>query len=396
MTRLQKISFFSITILALTVMLAKGLIYLNDSYPHLFLSKTTFAQLPAWKDDDHSDALRAFQRSCTEILKRKPDNAFAKFPESGTVRDWQTICTAANQLIPNNIITARDFFEKWFEPYQVRNNLSTHGLFTGYYLPLLQGSLKPDKRFSIPIYGVPNDLVTVNLGKFHQELTGQILIAQLKNNNLYRYPDRSAINQGALHDHAEVLVWTDNLIDIFFAQIQGSAIVELPNHERFIINYAASNGLPYTAIGKILIANKAIPKENMSMQSLRTWLEKNPEQINTVLNNNASYVFFKVLRNSDPLGSEHVPLLPERSLAVDTQFIPLGAPIWLNTSLPASTMNYPGVYQRLLIAQDTGGAIKGIIRGDVYWGASEKAAEMAGHMQSDGQYWILLPKRKSS
>jgi membrane-bound lytic murein transglycosylase A len=190
-----------------------------------------------------------------------------------------------------------------------------------------------------------------------------------------------------------VLVWTDNLLDVFFAQIQGSAIVELPDHERLIINYAGTNGRAYTAIGKILLERNAIPKNNLSMQTLRIWLEQHPEEINTVLNSNASYVFFKILKNGDPLGSEQIPLLPERSLAVDTRFIPLGAPLWLSTTLPTHT---PSAFQHLMIAQDTGGAIKGIIRGDVYWGASEKAADIAGHMQSDGQYWILLPKRKSS
>jgi membrane-bound lytic murein transglycosylase A len=396
MTRIKKISLSTLTLLALSFVLAKGLTFLNHSYPHLFLSKTTYAKLPAWNNDDPTLALHAFQRSCAEILKRKPDDLFSKHMAGGAVRDWQSICVAANQLTSNDAKAARQFFETWFEPYQIRNNLNSHGLFTGYYLPLLQGSLKPDKRFSIPIYGVPNDLITVQLGTFHQDLTGKTLIAQLKNNKLYKYPDRNAINQGAIQKNAQVLVWTDNLLDVFFAQIQGSAMVELPNHERFIINYAATNGLPYTAIGKILIENKAITKENMSMQTLRAWLEKHPDEINAILNSNASYVFFKVLKNSDPLGSEKIPLLPERSLAVDTRFIPLGAPLWLNTTLPTNTSNTPAAFQRLVIAQDTGGAIKGIIRGDVYWGASDKAADIAGHMQSDGQYWILLPKRKSS
>jgi membrane-bound lytic murein transglycosylase A len=393
MARLKQLSLLILILFVLYGLATYGLSYLNRAYPHLFLSKKSFVQLPAWKNDDHYQALLAFQRSCTEIQKRNPQVAFAAAPESGNVRAWQTICTAANQLTQNDNEAARKFFETWFDPYQVHNNLSSHGLFTGYYLPLLQGSLKPDKRFSIPIYAIPNDLITINLGKFHHELTGKTLVGQLKNNKLYQYPDRSAINQGAIQQQTKVLVWTDNLLDVFFAQIQGSAIVELPDHERLIINYAGTNGRAYTAIGKILLERNAIPKNNLSMQTLRIWLEQHPEEINTVLNSNASYVFFKILKNGDPLGSEQIPLLPERSLAVDTRFIPLGAPLWLSTTLPTHT---PSAFQHLMIAQDTGGAIKGIIRGDVYWGASEKAADIAGHMQSDGQYWILLPKRKSS
>jgi membrane-bound lytic murein transglycosylase A len=393
MARLKRLSLLTLTLFVCYGIATHALSYLNRAYPHLFLSKKSFIELPAWKNDDHYQALLAFQRSCTEIQKRKPEEAFATEPHSGNARDWQTICTAANHLTEKNNEAARAFFETWFDPYQVRNNLNSHGLFTGYYLPLLQGSLKPDKRFSIPIYAIPNDLVTIHLGKFHHELAGTTLVGQLKNNKLYKYPDRSAINQGAIHQQTKVLVWTDNLLDVFFAQIQGSAIVELPDHERFIINYAGTNGRPYTAIGKTLLERNAIPKKNLSMQTLRTWLEQHPKEINTVLNSNASYVFFKILKTSDPLGSEQIPLMPERSLAVDTRFIPLGAPLWLNTTLPTQT---PSTFQHLMIAQDTGGAIKGIIRGDVYWGASEKAADIAGHMQSDGQYWILLPKRKST
>jgi len=370
-----------------------GLYYFGAFGPHLLLSKATFKHLPNWQQDNQSQALLAFQRSCTTILKKSPDAMFSALPHSGTNRDWQRICNAANALVHPDKMAAQQFFETWFQPYHVSNHLNASGLFTGYYLPLLHGSITPNKQYSVPVYGVPSDLVKINLGLFHQEMSKKTLVGQLKNNVLQPYPDRAAIMQGAISKTAKVLVWSDDPLDVFFAQIQGSAVVQLPNQKQFIINYASNNGRPYTAIGKILIAKKELTKETVSMQTIRTWLLQHPEQRDNILNQNASYVFFNVLKNKDPLGTAQVPLIPERALAVDTHHIPLGAPLWLDTVAPQNTREKSTApFQHLMVAQDTGGAIKGIVRGDVYWGAGETAAFIAGHMQSKGQYWILLPR----
>ncbi len=341
-----------------------------STQPHLELTKTTYDELPAWNRDNHSQSLRAFQRSCREIIKRNPYSNFSKLTGSGKVGHWQQACYAASHIAENNNPAAQAFFEAWFEPYQISNNAETNGLFTGYYLPLLHGSLTANRYYAIPIYGIPMDFAA-NKKYYHSA-----------------YPDRASINNGAIHYKTPVLAWTHDPIELFFAQIQGSAIVELTNHQRFIISYAANNGHRYTAIGKILRDEYGIPKEQISMQTIKYWLRQHPAKINTILNRNASYVFFKVLHNDDPLGAERIPLLPERSLAVDLHYIPLGAPLWLNTTAPNM--------QRLMIAQDTGGAIKGVVRGDVYWGTGDKAEYYAGHMQSPGQYWILLPRGISS
>jgi len=361
--------------------------------PHFSLSKTNFKRLPYWEYDDQSQALLAFQKSCVDILKREPSAAFSTLPQSKSNQAWQTICLAANKLSHSDKMTAQQFFESWFEPYTVQDNFNPHGLFTGYYLPLLHASLKKSKQYTVPVYGLPADLVKVNLSLFGSDFSNKIIIGQLKNNTLVPYPDRTAINSGTLGKNANVLVWADNAVDVFFAQIQGSVTVQLPDHQSLLLGYASTNGRAYTAIGKVLIQNKVIAKENISMQTIRAWLQGHPEQVNDILNQNASYVFFTVLHTQDPLGMEQVPLTAQRSLAVDTHYIPLGVPVWLKTKIPEQRpVERLLPYHRLLIAQDTGGAIKGIIRGDIYWGAGEDAAFAAGHMKQIGRYWLLLPK----
>jgi membrane-bound lytic murein transglycosylase A len=305
---------------------------------------------------------------------------------------WQQACLAANKIAATDLPRARMFFETWFEPYRVIDNYHRQGLFTGYYLPILHGSLQPNQHYNVPVYGLPNDLVRINLGLFKPALKGMTLIAQLRNNQLYPYPDRSQITAGAINKNARVLLWVDNPIDVFFAQIQGSALVELPNHQQLLLSYAGRNGRAYTAIGNVLLAKKALPKAMISMQTIRDWLTQNSSEANAVLNQNASYVFFNLSKAAPAIGSERVPLLPGRSLAVDNSLIPFGAPLWINTTAPQK--NAPTApLQRLLIAQDTGGVIKGMVRGDIYWGAGEDAAYIAGHMQSSGQLWILLPRQ---
>lgn len=377
---------------------------------HLFLFKTDFTKLPGWYQDDHSAALATLQKSCLIIAKKDPQKLFSNsMLKSRTFGDWQKICLAIDQVDKNDMNSARKFFEHWFKPYQVYNNFNAKGLFTGYYLPTLKCSFTPDERYTAPIYAIPDDWVKVDLGMFDEKLKGKTIVGQVKNNSLRRYPDRAAITKGAISEKAKVLVWCEDQIDVFFAQIQGSAIVQLSSEEpdfwkvlflknfeqpstmckqtQFLVGYEGSNGRSYTSIGKVLIKNNELTSQHSSMQDIRAWLIKNPAKIDSILNQNASYVFFRILENDAPLGSQQIPLTQERSLAVDKRYIPLGAPLWLDTITPDDVP-----LRRLLIAQDTGGAIKGIIRGDVYWGAGDKAAFIAGNMKSKGKYWILLPK----
>ena len=362
---------------------------------HFNLVRTSFVTLPGWEKDNHHLALESFVKSCTAINKRNPEKPFKnKLPIAGTVADWQQICTAITQIDKQDNLSARKFFEFWFEPYRVYKNFNTKGLFTGYYLPTLKCSLTKNKNYPAPIYALPSDWVKVDLSLFDTSLKGRTITGQVKNNRLRPYPTQAAINSGAIEKTAKVLAWCDSFIDVAFAHIQGSAIVQPPNQESFLIGYDASNGRTYTSVAKVLINNKAFTKEESSMQAIKAWFAKYPEKTIPILNKNASYVFFRKLKHDAPLGSQQVPLTPQRSLAVDTRYIALGTPIWLDTVVPKSFSQTTIPFQQLLIAQDTGGAIKGTIRGDIYWGSGNKAASIAGNMKHQGSYWILLPRFK--
>lgn len=358
---------------------------------HPKLISTSFECLPGWDQDDQSKALIAFQYSCEEILKRPPGAAFSSAIRAGHVSDWQIVCLNAKKVKPDDRLAAKKFFESWFTPYLVINHLNSKGLFTGYYLPLLQGTLKKDKAQQVPVFERPDDLIKMNPNNFGISLLGKkIIIGQLKNQELFPYPDRKEIDKGAIASK-HIIAWCDDPIDLFFAQIQGSALMELPNQQKILLGYAGGNGQPYTSIGKILIERNQLTKETVSLQSIRAWLQSHPSEIKAVLEKNASYVFFRKLSNQSPLGTEQVELTPERSLAVDTTFIPLGTPAWLVTEIP-TMKNGVIPFKQLVITQDTGGAIKGVVRGDIYWGPGAEAEFIAGHAKNRGEYWVFLPK----
>lgn len=359
------------------------------------MSKSTFTELPHWDHDSHSDAFHAFVQSCAEIVKRKPDLPFSTTAVTSELpnRAWQRICVDALAEKNMDDKKAKLFFETHFEPVHISKNGEAQGQFTGYYLPLIHGSLTKTGPYQIPVHAVPNDLVKIDLGATDPKKAGQVLVRQKKDNQLVQYPDRRTILADKKLNESHVLVWADNIADVFFAQVQGSCLIEFPNKEHMLIGYGAKNGHPYTSIGKLLIERKELTKENVSMQTIRQWLIDHLDQAEELLNQNASYVFFQKLMGENPLGTEQVPLTPRRSLAVDPSVIPLGAPIWLSTEVPhPNTAKTLTPFQHLLIAQDTGGAIKGAVRGDVYWGPGEDAAYTAGYMNSKGEYWLLVPK----
>lgn len=355
------------------------------------LSEADFSQLVDWKNDNHLAALDAFKQSCTEILKRHP--SFFSHAIKVPAQAWQRVCKIALSLKHPTATQARQFFETSFRPYYVSEDGEGRGLFTGYYLPVLQGQLHRDKYHQIPIYGMPPNLVKIDLGTLDKRYAGKLVTGHYIAKHFAPYPTRAAINAGQIPKTTPVLAWANSAVDVFFAQIQGSALVNLPHHHQMLIGYAGNNGQPYFSIAKYLIAINALTDEAISMQTLKNWLHRHPKQQNMVMNQNKSFVFFRLLKNSAPYGTEQIPLTPERSLAVDQRFIPLGAPIWLETAMPTPNEEQPfAPYRHLLIAQDTGGAIKGVVRGDVYWGSGDRAAWIAGKMRSVGQYWVLLPR----
>lgn len=363
----------------------------------LEMEPASFADLPGWTADRVSEALPAFLHSCRRMDSLPPDAPLGGDGFAGTVAGWRAACAAASGVPRGNPAAARAFFETRFQPFAIRNNDDPTGLFTGYYEPLLHGSRKRGGRYTIPLYIRPPELITVDLGEFREDLKGRRIAGRVEDGALVPFPDRTEIEEGTLAGRDLELVWVDNAIDAFFLQIQGSGRVRLAEGGEMRVGYAAENGHPYFAIGKDLIERKALQPEEVSMQSIRRWLEENPELADDVMARNASYIFFEELKGEGPLGAEGVALTPGRSLAVDRKFWPLGVPVWLDAEAPAAKEGEPDrKLQRLLIAQDTGGAIRGPVRGDVFWGHGEEAAAVAGRMKHPGRMWVLLPKTLSA
>lgn len=346
--------------------------------------------MPGWGRDDHAQALGAFLISCGKLNRKTPSASILGAGYAGSAGHWQEICRAAGALGRGvSPLNARRFFESWFQPHLLRNGNNAEGLFTGYFEPILQGSLTPSARFRVPLYRKPGDLVTVDLGAFKKKLKGQQITGRLAKNRLVPYAGRAQIERGALRGKGLELVWVDNPIDAFFLHIQGSGRVVLPDGRHLRVGYAGKNGQPYFAIGRDLVASGAIPKEQISLQSIRAWLKANPSRAQALMDKNKSYVFFRSLTGPGPIGAQGVPLTPGRSMAVDRRFVPLGAPLWLDTTNPLA----PGQpLRRLVVAQDTGGAIKGVVRGDLFWGAGPQAKAGAGRMKEPGRFYLLLPR----
>jgi len=229
----------------------------------------------------------------------------------------------------------------------------------------------------------------VQLGDFRDDLKGRRIAGRVINGRLQPYETRAEITQGQWPHNTEVLVWVDNAVDAFFVQIQGSGVVSLNDGSEMRIGYNGQNGHPYYAIGRELIKRGALTKANVSLQTIRAWLADHPDQADDIMNSNASYVFFRALNTDGPVGGEGVTLTPLRSLAIDHSLLAYGLPVWVDIDAPAA--GAPRL-QRLMMAQDTGGAIRGAVRGDVFWGHGQRAEAMAGVMKSQGQAWVLLPK----
>jgi membrane-bound lytic murein transglycosylase A len=353
----------------------------------LELQPASFAQLPGWQNDNAQAALIAFQKSCGVMEKRGTSASISPTAIGGTNADWLPICHASH-----NATDAKSFFESWFTPYRMTTSFGDEGLFTGYYESMLQGSLTKTAAYNVPLYRRPSDLVMVELGDFRPALKGQRIAGKVLDGKLKPYADRAAIDRGALAGQKLEIVWVNDADAAFFVQVQGSGRVLLTDGRVLHIGYDGQNGYPYTAIGRELIARGELTKDNVSLQTIDAWLKSHPSQAQELREKNPSYVFFKILDEGTkgpggPVGAQGVALTPEHSLAVDPKYIPYGAPVFLSAAHPLG-----GQIQHLLIAQDTGGAIIGPVRGDVFWGTGPQAEQAAGIMKSRGKAWILLPK----
>ncbi len=348
----------------------------------MVLTPVSFSDLPGWRTDTHRDALNAFLLSCT-----KPTASKSAIPISQA--DWTAPCSAARQVQSNHDANARTFFEKWFQPYRAANGPKTDGLFTGYFEAELHGARQPDSRYRVPIYRLPGNHVAVDLSKFDTALAGKNLVGRVQDGKLRPYYPRGDIESGALADKGEELFWIDDKIDAFVLHVQGSGRVILPDGTVARVGFAGHNGLKYSSIGRHLIKQGLLQPGKASWGEIRAWIEANPEKAASLFAINKRFIFFREIIGDGPIGAAGVALTPRRSLAVDHRHIPYGIPIWLDTSWP-NEKSQP--LRRLMVAQDTGAAIRGPVRGDFFWGYGPKALAFAGKMKSRGRYFLLLPR----
>ena len=318
------------------------------------------------------EALAAFRLSCASLVKRTDLSGLTQGA------DWRPACAAAPGWSRGEAI---GFFRRFFETVQVGEGRLYA---TGYYEPEIEGARAPTLGYDVPVLGVPDDLVDADLGQFAPDLQGRKIRGRVQGNHLVPYPDRSQIEDQGLGPHAPRIAYARDRIAFFFLQIQGSGRLRLPDGGVMRIGYAGQNGQPYTGIGKWMLAQDMLAPGQASMQGIVGWLRTHPDQADAVMRQNRSYVFFKELVDSGPLGALGVPVTGRVSVAADPKFVPLGAPLWLS----ADRVEAAGLW----VAQDTGGAIKGANRVDTFWGAGADAERIAGGMSSRGLAWLLLPK----
>ncbi|MBF0166246.1 MAG: MltA domain-containing protein [Alphaproteobacteria bacterium] len=335
--------------------------------PRLELIPASFAQLPGWESERFQGVFQALQRSCAK-LSSKPE--------------WAAPCRAAQGAERD----PKAYFESWFKPWLVQDNGVTEGLFTGYYEAELKASRVQKHADQVPLLGLPADLISADLSLFDSSLKGKRIEGRLEKNRLVPYYSRAEI-EGGRNTAAPILAWAD-AVDAHILSIQGSGRLMFEDGLVHRLGFAASNGQSFKGIGKILKEKGKIPEGgDASMPGIERWLRANPQEGRRLMAENPRYIFFRKIEGEGPVGSLGVALTPERSLAVDPAFITLGTPVFLSTRL-AGGQNF----QRLMMAQDTGSAIKGVIRGDIFFGTGAQAYEKAGRQKESGRYWLLLPR----
>jgi len=340
------------------------------------LQPARWNELPGWPGDDVAAALAAVLESCKPLQKQEI---------------WRSVCGEAGNLPKGNVAALKAFLESRFVPHRVVNpDGTTEGLITGYYEPLLKGSRDRDSNYPYAIYKTPDDLLTIEFGDLYPDLKNYRLRGRIDGRKVVPYYSRAELSRRETELAANAFLWVADPIELFFLQIQGSGRVEFSDGSQVRVGYAEQNGHPYRSIGRWLADQGELKPEQASMDGIKAWARANPGRLTELLNTNPSYVFFRELpagSGGGPLGAQGVPLTQGRSLAVDPRVIPLGTPVFLSTTWPNSTQSL----QRLMVAQDTGGAIRGAVRADFFWGFGADAGAQAGKMRQRGQMWALLP-----
>lgn len=354
----------------------------NEQTPEFALEPVDFEQIPALSDDDMLGAYNAFMRSCRKLSHRQSNTVNDNSVVQINLADYLHACSLARDIIPAKF---KEFVVANFKPYLVKYKGSDQGKFTSYYEAQIRASHIRDAIYKYPIYGKPYDMIEVNLRDFDSSLPAKQLVGIIQDGKLKPYPTRAEITAQGVN--APVVMWADDEIDVYIMQIQGSAVAIQPDGSKIRLAFAGTNGRPFKGIGSILLSKGLLTPGEASMGNIKKWLKANPGLAKANMDENPRFVFHKLGNSDGPIGAQGVPLTAGRSLAVDTDYIPLGTLLWLETSAyDGSPLN------RLVVAQDIGSAIKGAIRGDYYYGSGgDEILEAAGKMNSSGRYFVLLP-----
>ena len=355
-----------------------------------------WAALPSWSNDDFSKLWPVFINNCKGLMR--PTGGSMVQQARATPRAWQPVCAAAAQAAPQGSAEVRAFIEQHLQPWRLLDEQGkpARNTVTGYYEPLVHGSRKRGGEYQWPLYQPPKDLLTIDLGSVYPELAGKRIRGKLDGKRVVPYDTRAEI-AASPDRQPPAIVWVNDPVEAFFLQIQGSGRVQLPDGKMIRLAYADHNGRPYASIGRWLADRGELPLAQTSMQNIKAWAQRNPQRVQEMLNANPAMVFFREesVASSEagidfgPKGAYGIPLAGQRAVAVDTRYVPLGAPVYLATTRPSSTEPL----RRLVFAQDTGAAIKGAARTDFYWGFGDEAGALAGRMKQNGEMWVLWPKQ---
>lgn len=347
------------------------------------LKPATFFSLKGFDDDDMLGAYNAFIKSCDAVAAQSGENLGTAEIKINR-QDYLNVCAKARGIMPSKF---REFVRANFTPYLVTYKGDSKGKFTAYYEAVINASHTKDDVYRYPVYGRPYDLIELNLQDFDNSLPAKKIIGRVQDNKLVPYYSRAEIVEKGIN--APVILWADSYVDVYIMQIQGSAVAHFSDDSQIRISFAESNGRPFKGIGSILLNKGLLEPGQASMGSIKKWLKDNPGLAAVNMNENQRYIFHRLGNPEGPIGALGVPLTAGRSLAVDKDYMPLGALIWLETSKPDGVeMN------KLVVAQDIGSAIKGAVRGDYFWGSGgDDVLEAAGKMNSAGQYYVLVPNK---
>lgn len=355
----------------------------------------TWGALPGWQEDDLQNIWQGLITNCKGLMR--PISGGLHHPARATPKDWQPVCAAVQHSGLDkhaNAAQVRGFLEEHLQPWRLmdENNQIARNTVTGYYEPVIEAAPHKQSGYSWPLYAVPDDLLTVDLGGLYPELAGKRIRGKLDGDRVVPYDTRAEIAANPQRQ-PEALVWAKDPVEAFFLQIQGSGRARFENGQSIRLAYANHNGHPYTSIGKWLADRGEIPLEQASMQNIKQWAQRNPDRVQEMLNANEAMVFFEAETITDenlgPKGAYGIPLLAERAIAVDPEFVPLGSLVYMASTHPGSGQPM----RQLVFAQDTGAAIKGAARMDFYWGSGEQAGALAGKMKQPGELWVLWPKQ---